>query len=73
MSVLKRGGRPTYPAKVLLSLTAETHELLRREAEETQSTVAGVARSMIARLLAQDAKRRPAASPARHDDDARAA
>ena len=68
MSLLKRGGRPTYPAKVLLSLTPETYELLRREAEETQSTLAGVARSKLARLLAQDAKR-----PAIPGDEARAA
>ena len=70
MSLVKRGkGRPPFPAKVMLSLSPETYARLQREAEETQSTVAGVARSMIARLLAQDAtrgsgERRSAVSPA---------
>lgn len=49
---LKRAKR--LPVKVLLNLSVEMHERLRREAELLQSNVTAVARSRIAWSLAQD-------------------
>ncbi len=49
---LKRAKR--LPVKVLLNLSVEMHERLRREAELLQSNVTAVAQSRIARSLAQD-------------------
>jgi hypothetical protein len=57
-AVRSRNGKIGLPVKVLLSLTPETHERLLREAEAEQSSVAGVARAMILRTLAQSDKRR---------------
>ena len=56
MNVAKSGGL-RLPAKVLLSLSPEMHAQLKREAELLQSTVAGVARHLIARSLSQNAAR----------------
>jgi hypothetical protein len=58
-AVRSRNGKVGLPVKVLLSLTPETHERLLREAEAEQSSVAGVARAMILRTLAQNDRRRP--------------
>jgi hypothetical protein len=65
-------GKLSLPVKVLLSLTPETHERLLREAEAEQSSVAGVARAMILRTLAQSDKRRLAERLTRPDIEERA-
>jgi hypothetical protein len=56
----RKTGRPAFPFKVMLSLSRETYERLKREAEETQSSIAGIARAMIARQHSQEAKSHPA-------------
>jgi len=58
--IFQNSRRTRLPAKVLLSLSNEMYDQLRREAVELQSTVSGVARQRIAQSLARDGKHRAA-------------
>ena len=56
----RRKPAPVFTARLMVNFPPETFARLQREAEVTQSTMAGVARSLIARALARTDQPRPA-------------
>ena len=69
----RRKPAPVFTGRFTLNLPPETLARLKREAEISQTTVAGLARIFIARALAHEGMSRPPTSPARHGDEVRAA
>lgn len=53
----RRGPVPRLTASLMIALTPEMFARLKREADDLQSTVSGVARARIARSFAQDGAR----------------